>query len=64
MFHVYRNGNSVESRNVEYIADTDADIANLPTDDAPGSICLVLQGSDDGGATAYALGNDHKWHEL
>ena len=63
MYHIYKNGNNIESRVVEYIADTIEDIENLPTDSAPGSICLVLQGSD-GGATAYALGNDLQWHEL
>lgn len=63
MFHIYKNGDNIDSKVVEYVADTEADIANLPTNHAPGSICLVLQ-SSDGGATAYALGTDHEWHIL
>jgi len=63
MIHIYKNGNVIESRLVEYIADTEEDIEDLPTDVGPGSLCLVLQ-SAAGGATVYALGNDKIWHEL
>lgn len=63
MYRVYKNGSETDPKLVEYIADTEADIAEVPTDNASGSICLVIQG-DDGGATVYMLGNDKVWHKL
>lgn len=63
MYRVYKNGSETDPKLVEYIADIEADIAEVPTDNASGSICLVIQG-DDGGATVYMLGNDKVWHKL
>lgn len=63
MFRVYKNGDETDSKLIEYIADTEADIANLPTTNGSGSICLVVQGSE-GGAVVYMLGNDEQWHKL
>ena len=63
MYRIYKNGTEIDSKLVEYIADTEADIEELPTNNASGSICLVIQG-DDGGAAVYALGNDEQWHKL
>lgn len=64
MYRVYKNGSETDSKLVEYIADTEADIAELPTNNASGSICLVIQGDGDSGAAVYALGNDKIWHKL
>lgn len=63
MYRIYKNGDETDSKLVEYIADTEADVAELPTNNASGSICLVIQ-SNDGGAAVYAFGNDEHWHKL
>ena len=63
MIRLYKNGNNVDSKVVEYIADTEADLNELPTDIASGSICIILQGSS-GSATVKMLGNDKAWHDL
>lgn len=63
MFRVYKNGNETDSKVSEYIADTPADVDELPTNIGSGSICLVLQGTE-GGAEVYAFGNDGEWHKL
>ncbi len=43
----------------EYIADTEADIANLPTHVAPGSTCIVIESSN-----VYMLDNTKTWRQL
>ena len=45
----------------EYIADTAADVANLPHigQCAVGSTCFVIEAS-----AVYMLGNDDVWHEI
>lgn len=53
------NGNNIQSSVVEIIADTVADVADLPTDVGVGSDCIVLENS-----SVYMLGNDLVWHEL
>jgi hypothetical protein len=58
-FKVTVNGNNIQSSVCEIIADTDADIADLPTDVGVGSDCIVLESS-----SVYMLGSDHVWHEL
>lgn len=63
MARIYKNGNVIDSKLVEFIADTEAEIAELPTNVGSGSLCLVLQ-SASGGATVYMLGQDGQWHEL
>ena len=62
MFHIYKNGDVTESRVTEFIADTLEDVQELPTNVAPGSLCLVIQGTS--GAAVFSLGNDKQWHEL
>ena len=56
---VIANGNTVQSSVVEIIADTESDIANLPTDVGVGSDCICLENS-----SVWMLGNDNTWHEL
>ena len=63
MFRIYKNGDETDPKVIEYLADEESDIANLPTTAGSGSTCLVLQ-SSDGGAAVYALGNDKIWHKL
>lgn len=58
-FKVTVNGNNVQSSVCEIIADTVADVADLPTDVGVGSDCIVLENS-----SVYMLGTDGVWHEL
>lgn len=44
---------------VELVADTAADIETLPTYYAPGSTCIVIEGS-----RVFMLNNQHEWKEL
>lgn len=58
-FKVTVNGNNIQSSVCEIIADTVADVADLPTDVGVGSDCIVLEDS-----TVYMLGTDGVWHLL
>lgn len=58
-YKVISNGNRVQSSVVEIIADTVADVAELPTTVGVGSDCIVLENS-----SVFMLGNDLTWHEL
>lgn len=58
-YKVTVNGNNIQSSVCEIIADTAADVENLPTDVGVGSDCIVLEDS-----TVFMLGSDHVWHEL
>lgn len=42
-----------------YVADTDADIASLPTDVAPGSTCIVTSPT-----SVYMLNTNKEWIKL
>lgn len=42
-----------------YVADTEADVAKIPTNNAPGSTCIVIETSD-----VYMLNTDKKWKKL
>lgn len=44
---------------VELVADTVADIANLPTNCAPGSTCVVIENS-----SVWIIDSAGVWHEL
>ena len=58
-FRITVNGNNIQSSVVEIVADTVADVADLPTDVGVGSDCIVLENS-----SVYMLGSDLIWHEL
>lgn len=51
--------NRADYNHKEYIADSDSDINNLPTDCAPGSTCLIV--GDGTGAKVYMLNNEKEW---
>lgn len=53
------NGNIVQPSVVEIIADTIADVENLPKYVGVGSTCIVIENS-----SVYMLGNDNEWHEI
>lgn len=44
---------------VEYVADKESDIKNLPTHVAPGSTCIVVESS-----SVYMLNNNKEWKVL
>ena len=56
---LYKNGDNTQSKVVELVADTVADIASLDTSYMPGSTCVVISDS-----SVYMLGPDAIWHEL
>jgi len=45
-----------------FIADTDADVANLPTDVSVGSSCFVI--GDGSGSKAYMINNSQTWVKI
>lgn len=59
MYSVTTNGDNIQSSIVEIIADTVADVNELPTIFAPGSTCFVLEDS-----SVYMLGHDKVWHVI
>lgn len=42
-----------------YVVDTEADLLNVPINNAPGSTCIVVETSD-----VYMLNTDKKWKKL
>ncbi len=58
-YTVIQQGDTVQSYVLEVMCDTRQDLANLPTDWAAGSNCIVLEDS-----SVHMLGNDGIWHEL
>ena len=59
MYSIKQQGDTVQSYDIEAVADTREDIASLPTTWAVGSTCLVIEDS-----SVWILGNDLIWHEL
>lgn len=55
----YQNSDNIVPYYQAFVADTESDIASLPTQCAPGSTCLVV-----GNSSLYVLGNDNIWHKL
>ena len=41
MYRLYRQNDDTQAYVTEYVADTDTDVADLPTDVYPGSTCIV-----------------------
>lgn len=58
-YSAYQNSDNIVPYYVALVADTEADIQTLPTDFAPGSTCIVTQGS-----SLWMLGNDSIWHNM
>jgi len=60
MFSITKQSDNISPYIVEYVADTEADVAQLPTTSAyPGSTCLVIET-----ATVWILNNNRKWVKL
>lgn len=58
-YKVIKNSDTTQPYVVEIVADTTADVANLPTTYGIGSDCIVLENS-----SVWMLGNDQTWHEI
>lgn len=60
MYSIRKQGDTVQTYVMEVIADTVADIANLPTKEwGAGSTCFVLEDSSN-----WMLGSDKVWHKI
>lgn len=61
MFSILKQSDNISPYIIEYVADTEADIASLPTDGRakPGSVCIVTENS-----TVYMLNNQNAWVKL
>lgn len=59
MFNIIKQGERSTTYITEYVADTNADVINLPTNSAPGSTCIVIETSD-----VYMLNNKKEWKKL
>jgi len=55
----YQNSDNIVPYYAALVADTIADVDELPTDFAPGSTCLVIEDS-----SLWILGNDKLWHKI
>ena len=59
---ILKQSDNISPYIVEYVVDTEADIALLPTDGRqawPGSTCIVIENS-----TVYMLNNQNIWVKL
>lgn len=59
MYSKTKSGSKEAPYVVELVADTQDDIEKLPTHYAPGSTCVVIEGS-----RVFMLNNEHEWKEL
>lgn len=59
MFNITKQGEHSTAYVTEYVADTTADVADLPTNNAPGSTCIVIETAD-----VYMLNNKKEWKKL
>lgn len=59
MVYITKNNDKTASYVMEYVADEEADVSNLPTDCAPGSSCIVIESSN-----VYMLNNKGEWKSL
>jgi hypothetical protein len=59
MYSITKNSDISQPYVCEIVADTRADIEEIPADFAPGSTCVVLEDT-----SVWMLGNDAIWHEM
>lgn len=59
MYRLYKQNDNIQTYVTEFVADTEADIANLPTTVYPGSTCIVAESSK-----VYILNASKQWVEL
>lgn len=56
MYRLYKQNDDIQAYVTEFVADTDADIADLPTTVYPGSVCIVAES-----ANVYILNASKEW---
>lgn len=59
MFNIVKQSDHATAYVTEFVADTEADVANLPTTVAPGSTCIVIDTSN-----VYMLNNKKEWKQI
>ena len=62
MINIIKKNDNVSAYVTEFVADTEADIKDLPTDTSkvfPGSTCIIVATSD-----VYMLNNNQEWVKL
>lgn len=59
MINVIKQNDNISAYVTEFIADTEADIAELPKDVFPGSTCIVAET-----ANVYILNSKKEWVKL
>jgi hypothetical protein len=59
MYRLYKQNDDVAAYVTEFVADTDADVASLPTTVYPGSTCVVADS-----ANVYIFNASYKWVKL
>lgn len=60
MYSIIKQSDNISPYVIEYVADTEADVKNLPTKGAnPGSTCIVADT-----ASVYILNNAREWVKL
>ena len=59
MFRIYKQNDNTQPYVTEYVADTIADVNELPTDVDPGSVCIVTEGTK-----VFMLNASREWVEI
>ena len=60
MFSIIKQSDNISPYVIEFVADTEADVEQLPTISAfPGSTCIVTEN-----ASVYILNNEKNWVKL
>jgi hypothetical protein len=59
MIHIIKQGGDEIAYVKDFVADTTADIASLPTNCAPGSSCFVIENS-----SVWMLNGNNVWQEI
>jgi hypothetical protein len=59
MFNTIKQSDRTTAYVTEYVADTEADVANLPTTVTPGSTCIVIETG-----SVYMLNNSKEWKQI
>lgn len=58
-YRAYKQNDNISAYVTEFVADTEADLTNLPTSVYPGSTCIITESSK-----VFILSASGKWVEL
>lgn len=59
MYKIMKQNDQTMTYVLEYVADRESDIKDLPTDVDAGSVCIVIETAE-----VYMLNNEKKWIKL